>query len=60
MPYSTQASFIARATPFLSAFGSHPVCKAKAPLKWNTGTLKLVIEQNDTNSVTEEHNVLSV
>lgn len=57
---STLANFIAGATPFLSAFSSHPVCKAKAPLKWNTGTIKLIIEQNDTNSVTEEHNVLSV
>lgn len=57
---STLAHFIAWATPFLTAYGSHPFCKAKAPLKWNTGILKLIIEQNDNYSVTEAHNLLSV
>lgn len=52
--------FIARATPILPAFGSHPVCKAKAALKWNSGTLKLIIEQNYTYSVTEAHTALLI
>lgn len=56
---STLDHFTAWATPSLPAFSSHPVCKAKASLKWNTGTLKLLIEQNDTFSVTEARSVLS-
>lgn len=57
---STLAHFIARATPLLTAYSSHPFCKAKAPLKWNIGVLKLVIEQNGNYSVTEAHKRLSV
>lgn len=30
---STLAHFIARATPFLSTYSSHPFCKAKAQLR---------------------------
>lgn len=30
---STLARFITRATPLLTAYSSHPFCKAKAPLK---------------------------
>lgn len=47
-------------TPILPAFSSLPVCKSEAQLKWNTGTLKLVIEQNDTYSFTEAHMVQSL
>lgn len=50
---STLAHFIARATPLLTAYSSHPFCKAKAPLKWNIGLLKLVIEPNGNCSVTD-------
>lgn len=57
---STLAHFIAQATPLLTAYSSHPFCKAKAPLKWNIGVLKLVIEQNGNYSVTEAHKRLSV
>lgn len=57
---STLAHFIARATPLLTAYSSHPFCKAKAPLKWNIGVLKLVIEQNGNCSVAEAHKRLSV
>lgn len=52
---STLAHFIARATPLLTAYSSHPFCKAKAPLKWNIGLLKVVIEPNGNYSVTEAH-----
>lgn len=57
---STLAHFIAWATPLLTAYSSHPFCKAKAPLKWNIGVLKLVIEQNGNYSVTEVHKHPSV
>lgn len=52
---STLAHFIARATPLLTAYSSHPFCKAKAPLKWNIGLLKVVIEPNGNYSVSEAH-----
>lgn len=55
---STLAHFIARATPLLTAYSSHPFCKAKAPLKWNIGLLKVVIEPNGNCSVTEAHKLL--
>lgn len=57
---STLAHFIALATPILTAFSSHCVCKAKVQVKLKTGTLKLLIEQNYAYSVTEAYKVLSV
>lgn len=57
---STLAHFIALATPFLTAYSSHPFCKAKAPLKWNTGILKVIIEWNDNCSATKVCNPLAV
>lgn len=57
---STLAHFIALATPFLTAYSSHPFCKAKAPLKWNTGILKVIIEWNDNCSATKVRNPLAV
>lgn len=50
---STLARFMARATPLLTAYSSHPFCKAKAPLKWNIGLLKVVIEPNGNCSATD-------
>lgn len=49
---STLVHFMARATPLLTAYSSHPFCKAKAPLKWNMELLKVVIEANGNYSVT--------
>lgn len=55
---STLAYFIAWATPFLKAYGSHPYCKVKVALQWYTGILKVIIEQNDTYSFTDMHSLM--